>query len=287
MTNSILVMGATGKVGYELVKCLSDQKAKVKAAVHQPQNAAMLANLGIEIVLLDIDNPLSIKNAFLGVKKLFLLIPSIDTATEIKVAQRIIDHAKKIGIENIVHLSAMRAELYPTFSNGQVEQYLNDQNILHIHLHPNFFMQNFNTFYLNHIREKKLINLYDAGAPTSFIDVRDIGAVAAKLLLEGGDACRTVTLTGSAGLTHAQVAEILSAVSHQKIGYTAKSDDDTRSALRDCQWPEEYIEKFLLLFKGIQQGEFSPVCRDVVDILGRQPISFQQYTADYRKFWLQ
>ena len=147
-------------------------------------------------------------------------------------------------------------------------------------------MQNFNTFYLDHINRRKLINLYDASTPTSFIDVRDIGAVAAQLLLEKGYPCKTFTLTGPAGLTHAQVAEILSTVSNKKISYTAKSDEDTRLALRDCGWTEEGIEKFLLLFKGIQQGEFSNVqTTDIANILGRAPISFQQYAEDHQEFW--
>ena len=285
MVSQILVIGATGKVGYEVVKCLSTQKVPVRAAVHRPQNAFMLTDLGVEIVPLNIDQPETIKEAFAQVKKLFLMIPPSDTSSEILTAKRLIDYAKQIGVENIIHLSAMNAEKYLTFSNGHVEQYLNDQNILHLHLHPNFFMQNFNTFYLDHIRQKNLVNFYDADRPTSFIDIRDIGAVAAKLLLEKGYPCRTFTLTGPTALAHSQVADILSSVSYQKIQYTAKSDDDTRAALRDCQWSEEGIEKFLLLFKGIQQGEFSPISSHVADILGRSPISFQQYAEDYQKFW--
>ena len=286
MVNKILVMGATGKVGHEVVKYLSQQKVKVKAAVHQPKNAAILANLGVEIVPFDLSQPETIQQAFTDVKKLFLLIPSLDTQSEIAMAQHIIDYAKAVGVENIVHLSAMRAENYPTVCNIHVEKFLNEKDIYHIHLRPNFFMQNFNTFYLDHINRRKLINLYDAGTPTSFIDVRDIGAVAAQLLLEKGYPCKTFTLTGSAGLTHAQVAEILSTVSNKKISYTAKSDEDTRLALRDCGWTEEGIEKFLPLFKGIQQGEFSTVqTTDIVNILGRSPISFQQYAADHREFW--
>ena len=285
MTKKILIMGASGKVGYEVVKYLCSQKIKVKAAVHQPKNAALFTKTGAEIVSLDLEKPETIMQALNGVDKLFLLIPSTNKDTEILMAKKIINCAKKMNIENIVHLSAMGAENYPTFSHSEIERYLNDQNIPHVHLQPNFFMQNFNTFYLNHIQQKKLINIYDAGTSTSFIDARDIGEVAAKLLLNNYQNCKTFILTGSQAMNHQQVAEILSAVSSQKIKYTATSDDDTRAALRDCGWTTEGIEKFILIIKGVQRGEFSPIFSHVADILERPPISFEQYAYDYKEFW--
>lgn len=285
MTKKILIMGATGKVGYEVVKCLCAQKIKVKAVVHHPKNSALLTELGAETVSLDLEKSKNLSQVFDGINKLFLLIPSIQTETEILVAKSIIDYAKKINIENIVHLSTMCAENQPAFSHGQIEKYLNDQNIPHVHLQPNFFMQNFNTIYLNHIKQKKLVNIYDAGTPTSFIDARDIGEAAAKLLLEKSHHCKTLILTGSQAITHQQVADILSTVSSQNIKYTAKSDDDTRAALRDCGWTEDGIEKFILLVKGVQRGEFSPIFTDITDILERPPISFEQYAYDHREFW--
>src|SRR5262249_17205227 len=140
-------LGATGKVGYEVVKSLSKQHAKVKAAIHQPKNAPLLADLGAEVTLLDMHQPETLKNAFSEVKKLFLMIPSSDTATELAMAKQIIDYAQQTQIENIVHLSGMSAENYPDFSHVQVEEYLDCINISHVTLRPNFFMQNFNTIY--------------------------------------------------------------------------------------------------------------------------------------------
>ncbi len=285
MTKKILIIGATGKVGYEVVKYLRSQKIKVKAAVHQPKNAVLFTKLGAETIFLDLEKPETIAQALNEVNKLFLLTPSTNKDTEILMAKKIIDYAKQINIENIVHLSAMGAENYPTFSHSDIERYLNGQNISHVHLQPNFFMQNFNTFYLNHIQQKKLINIYDADTPTSFIDARDIGEVAAKLLLNNHQNCKTFILTGSQAMTHQQVAEILSAVSSQKIKYTATSDDDTRTTLRDCGWTPEGIKKFILIIKGVQRGEFSPIFSHVADILGRPPISLEQYAYDHREFW--
>ncbi|MBS0350156.1 MAG: NmrA family NAD(P)-binding protein [Proteobacteria bacterium] len=285
MAKKIFILGATGKVGYEVVKYLRSQKIPIKAAVHQPKNTALFTQLGAEPIALDLAKPETIAQAFDEVNKLFLLIPSTNKNTEISTAKKIIDYAKKINIENMVHLSAMGAENYPTFSHSYIEKYLNDQNIPHVHLQPNFFMQNFNTFYLNHIQQKKTINIYDAGTATSFIDVRDIGEIAGKFLLNNPQNCKTFILTGSQAFTHQQVAEILSAVCSQKIKYTATSNDDTRAALYDCGWTLENIEKFILITKGIQQGAFSPIHSHVADILERPAISFEQYAYDHKEFW--
>ena len=285
MRNKILVMGATGKVGYEVIKYLSKYNVDVKAAIHTPQSASKLSNIKAETVLFDINNTETLKEAFSGVKKLFLLLPSIDTDTELAAAKKIIDFAEQEGVDNIVQLSAMGVEHYPTFSNFHIEKYLNDKSIPHIHLRPNFFMQNFNTIFLNPIKQKNSINFYDAGIPTSLIDTRDIGAVAAKLLLETHQKCATYTLTGSEALTHAQVAAILSKVTNKSIQYTAKSDDDTRATLFECGWTEEGIEKVLLLFQCVQRGVFAPVHTDVSDLLERAPISFQQYAEEYKDYF--
>lgn len=283
MVNKILVMGSTGTVGLEVVKCLSTENVAIKAAVHNQKNAAILDQFGIEVVSLDITRHETFKPAFEGVEKLFLLPPTGNI--ELEFVKNIIDYTRQIQIKNIVLLSMMKAENYERSAHIFIEKYLLEKAIPHVNIRPNFFMQNFNTYYLNHINQKKLINIYDAGVPTSFIDARDIGAVIAKCLLENPQLTKTLTLTGSVGFTHAQVAEILSKASGQPIKYTAKSDEDTHETLLDCGWTDESIKTFFPLSLGVQRGDFSAVHTSVSDILKRPPIQLQQYAKNYQNFW--
>ncbi len=90
MSKKILIIGAIGKVGYEVVKYLCSQKIKVKAAVHQPKNSALLAKLGAEVISLDLEKLETIVQALNGINKLFLLIPSTNKDTEILMAKKLL-----------------------------------------------------------------------------------------------------------------------------------------------------------------------------------------------------
>ena len=75
MSNLILVTGATGTIGKEVVKQLTTKGARVRAFFHSPQNADAIQELGVEIALGDLGQPDSLHAALIGVEELFLLSP--------------------------------------------------------------------------------------------------------------------------------------------------------------------------------------------------------------------
>src|SRR5919106_4016535 len=146
---TILVTGATGSVGSEVVNQLSklDAPVRIKAAVHSIQNTkkALRDNNEIETVPIDYNKPETLREALREVDKLFLL--SRDSPTMVELTSNVITEARNTGVKHIVRLSAkgadLKAESPSLRMHRQVEEIVEESGIPYTILRPNEFMQNF------------------------------------------------------------------------------------------------------------------------------------------------
>ncbi len=111
MTNTILVLGATGNVGSQVVKQLADAGANVRAAVRSPSKAEALKGDGVSLTEFDTDKPETVEAAFQGVDKVFLLTPLVPNM--VALSANLVEAAKKAGVKLIVKSSGMGAEVEP------------------------------------------------------------------------------------------------------------------------------------------------------------------------------
>jgi uncharacterized protein YbjT (DUF2867 family) len=153
-------------------------------------------------------------------------------------------------------------------------------------IRPNWFMQNFNTFWLQAIKEKGQILLPAGKAKVSFIDARDISAVAWKLLTSDELERRDFDITGTDSLDHAEVAEALSKVSGSKIEYKEISPEELKSSLMKAGAPEDYASFMLMIFGFLKEGYSARVTSSVKEITGVSPRTFAQYANDYKQSWI-
>jgi uncharacterized protein YbjT (DUF2867 family) len=146
-------------------------------------------------------------------------------------------------------------------------------------------MQNFHTFWLTGIRQQGKILLPVGKAKGSFIDARDIAAVAAELLLRSDHDDRAFDLTGSEALDHDQVAVLLSQAAGRTITYQDIPPAAMRDGLLAAGLPPAYAE-FLLVILGFFKAGYSERTTDAVQaVTGRPPIRFAQYAQDHRAHW--
>jgi uncharacterized protein YbjT (DUF2867 family) len=286
---TILVMGATGTLGGEVVKQLSSSTpaVNIKAGVHSAQNVNKVKDGDkVEVVLIDYNKPETLKEALSQVDKLFLLTPDVPNAHEL--ASNLVIEAKKAGIRHIVKQSVMGADLEAdvgTFRlHRQAEKIIEQSEIPFTFLRPNEFMQNFINFHSHFIKNNNAFYLPLEDAKVSLVDVRDIAAVAVKSLTEDRSDKhnnKTYLITGPEALSYYQAAEILSSATDKKISYVNISEEEARGAMKEMGMSDWLINTISELHDYFRKGNASQVSSAVEEVTGKKPISFSQFAKDY------
>ncbi len=285
MSKTILIIGATGRVGSELVKLLTQNGKSVRAATRNPSTVSSRFQNAVDLVEFDYERPQTFTPALVGVEKLFLTVRPGDNHSD-KAAMPLIDAAKKIKVQRIVDLTAMGIEQDDTFMLRILEKYIEASGISYTHLRPNWFMQNLNSGPMfADIKATGALHLPAADARISFIHVRDIAAAGFAALTQTNHAGRAYTLTGKESLDYIQVVEKLSRVAGKDITYVPISEDIAREALVKGGIPIDLIERWIDFYRKVRQGLCSPVSTDIESLLGRSPILFDQYAKEYAASW--
>jgi uncharacterized protein YbjT (DUF2867 family) len=287
MTQRILVSGATGNVGSEVVRYLVEDESDVivRAGSRDPDRAAAQLGYDIEYTALDFADSDTLRPAFEGVDKLFLMRPPQMSNVERDVLP-VLAAAEGAQVQQIAFLSLQGVEDNPIVPHHSIEEALRESGIPWTFLRAGFFMQNLDTTHRTEIRDHDTLMIPAGESRTSFIDVRDIGAVAARTLCEPGHENQAYTLTGSEALTYFQVADILSDVLERPITYA------NPSLWEFARWQRTHNDTpwmFLVVMAGLytitRMGNAEDIADDVQQILGREPIAFRQYAEDYRDCW--
>ena len=203
MNKNILVTGSTVNVGKEVVRLLWDLDYTVIAAVRNPIGASESIGNKARCVSFYFTNPNTFTDAFAGINKLFLVRPP--AIADIGKITPALNAAKQAGVEEIVFLSIIGADKNRIVPHYAIERAIEQLNVLTIFLRCSFFMQNLNTTHREDIRLRHRLFMPAGNGKTSFIDARDIAAVAVKILTEEQDTSkgellsnRAYNLTGAA-----------------------------------------------------------------------------------------
>ena len=279
MSNSIFIAGATGTTASQLLKHLATLGVKVKAGVRDIKKAETLASEYEAPVHIDYTLPSSIENALRGVKQLFMLTPFTDES--VTMGKRIVDAAKKAGVQYIVKLSAAGADAEPGITlvrwHREVEKYIEASGIPYTHLRPNSFMQNFINFFPP---QNDVIYLPLGEGKVSWVDVRDIAAVAAHVLTHSGHAGKAYTITGPDALSVTEVSKILSEATGKTISYTDVPEEAARKTMVEMQMPNWAIDGLLELHAINKAGYAAEISNVTRDMTGKDPIDFERFAKD-------
>ena len=215
----ILVTGATGLNGSELVRRLSARGVHVRALVRNTARATGLASLPmVEIVEGDMAHPETLTVPLRGVERA-MLISSSDPAM-LEVQSNFIEEARKAGVKHVVKLSGIMPELDSPFRyarmHGEIERRLEASGMAFTHLRAGEFMH----AYFRQVpsivaREAFFLPMEDAKIAS--IDIGDIAEVAATVLTNPGHEGKIYPLTGPDALSMSEVAEKLSVATGKKI----------------------------------------------------------------------
>ena len=274
----ILITGASGNVGREVVKQIAETGAEVRACFQSLNKAAAVPS-GVETVRLDYNQPETVRAALTGVDRVFLVGPP---TAELPALERMaIDVIKQSHVGQVVKLSAMggREAIFPR-QHAESEDYIQSSGVPYTFLRPNGFMQNMVTYNGPTINTQNAFYGSVGDGRVSHIDIRDVAAVAVKTLTENGHAGSSYTLTGPEALTNREIARILSGTLGREIRYIDLPAPQLKQALLAAGVPEWSVDALLDLERLYREGKAATVTRDVEQILGRKPIGYSQFLRD-------
>lgn len=283
MTNKILVTGATGTVGTEVLNELLISGANIRAAVRSNSNMERIKSLGIEAVTMDYQNAETVYEGLSGVDSIFLLMPF--QSNMIDLSSNLVRQSRKRGISHIVKLSAIGAGAEDGITVGrmhrQEEKLIEESGIAYTFLRSNAFMQNFINFYGNTIRNQSSFYVPADEGKVSFVDVRDVAAVAAKALNESErHAGKAYDISGAEALSYEDTAKILSREVGKRINYVNISENDFRLGMKEIGMDELFINSAAELFAVTRAGYSSKISPVVEEIMDRKPILFNEFARD-------
>lgn len=279
-----LVIGATGTVGGAVVHELVQQGVPVRAVSSRAAAAPAVAAAGIEWVRADVVSGDGIAQAFDGVSRAFVLAPP-GHANQHELLIPLVEQARRASLEKVVLMTAFGANANPEAPLRLAELALEASGLNYNILRPNWFMQNFNQAWLPGILASGKVHLPVGEAKASFIDTRDIGAVAARLLAEPGFDREAIDLTGPVALSVTEAVAELSEAAGVTIGYEPITPEAMHAALLGAGLPASYADFLVLILGFLAAGYNAAVTDGVHRVLGRDPIAFARYAQDHRTAW--
>jgi uncharacterized protein YbjT (DUF2867 family) len=283
----ILITGATGTVGSEIVKRLSARGEQVRAVTRDLHKAEANRLPHVQFVQADFDESDSMRRTCSGVEHAFLLTNSSERAEQQQIA--FVEVARKSGVRHVVKLSQLHAD---TNSPGRflryhaaVESAVQAAGLSFTFLRPNLYMQGLLNFRQS-IKEKRAFFAAAADARVSAVDVRDLADVAVAALTGSEHNNKNYSLTGPEGLTFGEMAKQLSVALGRLITYVDVPPEAMRSALTALGFPAWQVDGLLEEFGMYRRGEAAGVESGVCEALSRTPRSFAEFARDYASLFV-
>ncbi len=285
MTRRVLVTGAAGDVGREVVRLLLRRGVAVRAA--EPDLERMHIRDGdinreVDVAKLELRDRDSYPGALADCDGLFLCRPGGESAA----LQRFIDTALDNGVQHVVYLSVAGAGENPLTPQHAVERHLAAKKVSHTLLRPGFFFQSLGTVYRDDLVEDDRLYSPAGRARVAFVDGRDVAEVAVRVFEEPEPHCsQAYTLTGPEALSFEDAAKVLSVVLGRPIRYEVASVVDYARHLRRRGLSLAQIANDTLLHVGLRYGQAEKVDETLPRLLGRRATTLERYLRDHIHLW--
>lgn len=283
--STILVTGAAGNVGSEVVRELLRRGARVIAADYQEQRVEQLFGESVVSARLDFREPSTWEAALHGAEHLFLVRPPAIADVE-KNLNPFVDFARSRGVDHVVFLSVAGAGKNKVVPHRKVEDHLRARGDHHTNLRPGFFAQNLGTAYRDDIVRDDRIYVPAGRKPVNWIDVRDIAEVAALVFTEPEKhRGESYTLAGPGPVPWSEVEGALSAALGRTIRYVPASVFGYFRHLSRKGLPREAILVQTILHFLLRFGQGATEDPTLERLLGRPGRSVREYVNDHARLW--
>ncbi|MDC3960998.1 SDR family oxidoreductase [Polyangium jinanense] len=266
---NILVTGATGTVGREIVKQLVEGGHHVRALSRNPARAHFPA--GVHAVAGDLTAPDTFAEAFEGIEALHLINFGGDDSAPLETGARIVALAERAGVRRItVLLGGAPAPLDEAVAAGSIDWTF---------LQPVEFMAN-HLEWAASIRSEGLVREPFPDRLSAVVHEADIAAVAVAALTQDGHAGKTYTLTGPEVLSLRQKVDILAAAAKREINLVELTEQQARERWQGMGFSPEAIEFFVYIYGNTPEIGYT-VTPTVEQVTGRRARTFAQWAAEH------
>ena len=279
----ILVTGASGNVGSQVVRHLQALKTPFRAVYHSQAKLDAAKAAGIDGVIADFADAASLDRAMSGVRRVFVVSPSVPQLAEFE--KSVVDAARRANAQHVVLLSLFHADEDLIFAKAhrEVEQHIRSSGLQWTFLRPNGFMQNLFAV-AQSIQYTGQFHFPAGDAKVSHIDTGDIGAVAAKVLTEGpaAHAGKIYALSGPEALSYGQMAQTLTEALGKPVAYIDVPPDAYKQTLLQYGVPGFITDGLIDLYRHYRaspsSGEVTPW---VEKLTGRPATRFSDFARGF------
>ena len=282
---SVLVTGAAGNVGREVVRALVARGTPTRAVDLSADAVRAMHGESVAPAVLDYAEPSTFASAFDGCSSLFLVRPPAVACMESTLLP-FIDAAMKHGIEHIVFLSCLGAATNKLVPHYAVEKHLAARSVSHTLLRPGFFSQNLGAAYRDDIALEGRLFLPAGRGRVAFVDIRDVAELAA-IIFDDPTAHHGAeyTCTGPEAFSFEETARLLTDVIRRPIRYEAASLAGYVRHLHLRGLPLAQIAVQTVLHVGLRFGQLEKIDPTLERLLGRRPRTLATYVRESAKLW--
>lgn len=270
MTDTILIIGGTGNIGFPLIKLLAQERGvRLIAGAHAvAKDREQYGDLPVALRRFDFLDPATFDQALAGVSRVFFVRPPQLAKPKTDMLP-FLKRVKAHDIQQTVFVSMIGVEKNPITPHHKIEQMIVKLGLPHTFIRPSFFMQNLSTTHREDICRRNDLFIPAGNAKTSFIDTADIAAVAAKVLTSPVRTEQKLNITGPEAITYTQVARIMTDVLGRPITYSKPSLMKFRSTMRKRGVKKEFVNVMVMLYLITQMGNAKQITPDLPNYLGR------------------
>lgn len=280
------VVGATGNTGREVVRELKALNEEPICVVRNADKARDVLGADIKTAIAEIDDRAGMEKALAGSKRVFIVTGHNPKSAEQQI--NVIEAAKAVGAEYVVKVSGGRDVTGPNVEsvNGrahyQIEEHLKACGLRWCILSPGLFMQNTLAQAAN-IKNGKIVQPWPQDLSVALTDVRDTGALGARVLRDPGKHAGNIYSFTGASTTYGQFANVISEVLGKPITYAAITLEQAEHGMKARGLPDWMVAHLIAIARAGAAGAFSKEnTQPIRDIVGRAPITTRQFAEDYK-----
>ncbi|MEU9126272.1 SDR family oxidoreductase [Streptomyces sp. NPDC048506] len=275
----ILVTGATGNVGSELVARLAAEGVPVRAMTRSPEKAAFPA--GVEVVAGDFDKPETLPAALAGVDRVFVVPPGYGPEGPVQ-ERTLVAAAREAGVKHLVKLSTSGVGFGATdpLTSGhrQGERVIQESGLEWTILRPGTFMV-YLYGYADTIGKERTMYVTEGDPVSAMIHPRDIASVAAEVLTTTGHEGRSYTLTGGEALSPQRQGEIVGEALGQEVRVIERTRAETQAEFDRLGWGGPRLEALLELKRQSAAWDWR-ISDSVEKITGKPPRTLRDWVDE-------